>query len=127
MGSQKIQQSVKGDKQLGWLAKENYYKKGSMKQTQASNSKELTENDLGRLSPEQLRKHKEQLLTDILCGIPESLQIDLDLQDIDTTNTRVKAFFKDTLLRNWCRDVFTFMLALTLIANFVFFVVASYL
>jgi len=62
-------QSAKG----GWLNKENYYRKESLGPNVPREMNDLTEADLGRLSKEQLRKNKEQLLTDILCGIPDSL------------------------------------------------------
>ena len=52
----------------GWLSKENYYRKSSI-----GVNKMMTEEDLTKLTDAQLRKNKEQLMTDILCGIPDSL------------------------------------------------------
>lgn len=104
----------------GWLDRENYIRKSSI-----GINKMMTEDDLTKLTKSQLRKNKEQLMTDILCGIPDSLQIDLKAQKIDGTCGRFKHFMKSTLCGNWLRDWYSALVFLSLFVNFGFFIVTS--
>ena len=100
----------------GWLSKENYYRKSSI-----GVKKMMTEDDLTKLTKAQLRKNKEQLMTDIICGIPETLQIDLKAQEVDSSCGRFKSFLRHTLCGNWLRDVYSAVVFLSMIINFIFF------
>jgi len=75
------------------------------------------------LSEEQLRKNKEQLLTDMICAIPESLQLDPDAQKIEPTSKRFSKFIKETWLRNWLRDWFSLLVTISMVGNFLFFLI----
>ena len=76
-----------------------------------------------KMDRNQLRKNKEQLLTDILCAIPDSLQIDINMQKIDKNGERIKQFIRNELLGNWCKDPVTLLLFIVTIGMGLFFLV----
>ena len=75
-------------------------------------------------SKKQLRKHKEQILTDIMCSIPDRLSINEKLQTLDPTCTRVKTWLNEEVKDNWLKDPYTLLILLTLITSFIFYIVA---
>ena len=69
-------------------------------------------------------KAKEQLVTDLICGIPETLQINLDAQVIEPLGKRICLWMYDEFLNNWLKDPFTAFLFVLATANIVFYIVA---
>eukprot|EP00356_Strombidium_inclinatum_P008103 CAMPEP_0170486140 /NCGR_PEP_ID=MMETSP0208-20121228/5221_1 /TAXON_ID=197538 /ORGANISM="Strombidium inclinatum, Strain S3" /LENGTH=72 /DNA_ID=CAMNT_0010759983 /DNA_START=593 /DNA_END=807 /DNA_ORIENTATION=- len=67
----------------------------------------ITEEDFASLSPVQLKRYKEQLITDMMCAIPQTLDIDTDMQEILGTRQRVKQWIKEEFKKNWLGDWFT--------------------
>lgn len=85
----------------------------------------VTEDDMQKMSKEELRRYKEQLLTDMLCAIPESLEIDLDAQTLDGNGARARRFICETICRNWLRDWMTLFLFVTMLSNILFFLISA--
>lgn len=115
------EQNQEGDeviKKGGWINDASIPRKSSI-----GVNKMMTEEDMSRLSKAELRKCKEQLITDMLCGIPESLQIDLDAQQLDSNSVRFCALIKSTMVGNWLKDPYSAVIFFSLTINFTFFVI----
>ena len=53
------------------------YNESQVRKSSIGVNKMMTEADLLKLTKEQLRKYKEQLITDMICSIPDNLQLDV--------------------------------------------------
>jgi hypothetical protein len=69
-------------------------------------------------------KTKEQLVTDMICGIPETLHINLNAQEIEPLGKRICLWMFHEFLTNWLKDPFTAFLFVLASANIVFYIVA---
>ena len=87
----------------------------------------LTEEDFKTFTKAELRKNKEQYLTDIMCAIPDTLDIDMDCQKIIPFGKRFGKCFSEDLCKNWLRDPFTLLAFLVFIGNLIFYCVVIFL
>ena len=74
-------------------------------------------------SEQQLRIEKENILTDIMCAIPESLEIDTTMQKVDTLGMRIKTWLREELMLNWLKDPWTISIVIMYLMSSIFFLV----
>ena len=71
-------------------------------------------------------KNKEKMITDLICAVPDNLQIDMRCQNIPNSRERFKKWLKEELWGNWARDFGTATTLILLIASFIFYLVAIF-
>jgi len=107
-----------GGKKKAWLSQDASRRNSGAGSTNKFAAKStLTEDDLKGLSKAELRRNKEQYLTDIYVSVPDTLEIDMKLQTIDPPRKRLSKFCKEDLLANWCKDAFTALVFVSLVLN----------